>query len=102
VELEHLLGRRTLASVGPDERAACAGRRVLITGAAGSIGSDLAREVAASAPARLGLVDHSELGLFTIERELRSRWPGLEIVPCLADVSHVAAVDRLTRAIRPE
>ena len=101
-ELERLLGRAPRASIGPDERASCAGRRVLITGAAGSIGSELAREVTASAPAVVGLVDHSELGLFTIERELRSKWPGVAIEPYLADVAHTAAIARLTKAVRPD
>ena len=52
------------------------GRVVLVTGAAGSIGSEICRQVLAFRPARLVLLDHAENGLFYIERELRARPPG--------------------------
>jgi FlaA1/EpsC-like NDP-sugar epimerase len=101
-ELAYLVGRPPRAAVGPEERAAFAGRRVLITGAAGSIGSELARELAASSPAALGLLDQSELGLFTIEREIRARWPRVVVEACLVDVTRGAAVRRVVREIRPD
>lgn len=101
-ELERVLDRPTRAAIGSAERALFAGRRVLITGAAGSIGSELAREIAASSPAALGLLDHSELGLFNIERHIRARCPGVRVEPYLADVAHAAAVRRITRELRPD
>jgi FlaA1/EpsC-like NDP-sugar epimerase len=101
-EIRHLLGRSLRARVGPNERRAFAGRRVLITGAAGSIGSELARELAGCDPAILGLLDQSELGLFTIERELQSLVPDVPVVPVLADVTRGAAVRRACRFVRPE
>ncbi len=101
-ELERVLGRPTRAAIGPEERARFAGRNVLVTGAAGSIGSELACEIAASSPAALGLLDHSELGLFNVEREIRARCPGVHVEPYLADVAHVAAVRRITRGLRPD
>lgn len=101
-ELERVLDRPTRAAIGPAERALFAGKRVLITGAAGSIGSELAREIASSAPEALGLLDHSELGLFNIEREIRARCPAVRLEPYLADVAHVAAVRRIARELRPD
>lgn len=100
-ELSTLLGRPPRAAVTPGDRQAYAGRRVLITGAAGSIGSELARELARCAPERLAIVDQSELGLFTIERELRARHPDLDLDVHLTDVSHRQAFDRVIRAASP-
>lgn len=101
-ELERVLDRPARAAIGPEERALFAGKCVLITGAAGSIGSELAREIAAASPSALGLLDHSELGLFNIEREIRARCPAVRVEPYLADVAHVAAVRRITRGLRPD
>ena len=67
---------RSGAVLTGQDRRAFAGRRVLITGAGGSIGSELARQVAACGPSRLTLVDQSEFNLFQIERELAERFPG--------------------------
>ena len=100
-ELAALLGRPTRAEITSADRAEFRGRRVLVTGAAGSIGSEIARELAASAPAAIALVDHSELGLFTIEREIRAAWPDVPVEAILADVSHAPSMQRAFRAIRP-
>jgi FlaA1/EpsC-like NDP-sugar epimerase len=58
----------------------------LVTGAGGSIGSELARQVARFSPSTLLLVDRAEPALFNIDRELRDSWPDLKIVPLMADV----------------
>jgi FlaA1/EpsC-like NDP-sugar epimerase len=100
-ELRRLLGRPVRAIVGPEEREALAGRRVLVTGAGGSIGSALARELAACGVATLGLVDHSEHALFVIEREIRSRWPRLDLEIGLVDVTRGAAIRRACERVRP-
>jgi FlaA1/EpsC-like NDP-sugar epimerase len=101
-EIQQLLGRALRARVEPSDRRPFAGRRVLVTGAAGSIGSELARELAASDPEVVGVLDQSELGLFTIERELQTRHPGVSVVPVLADVTLGAAVRRAVSRIRPD
>ena len=67
-------------------RAHIAGRSILVTGAAGSIGSELCRQVARFRPARLIALDQGESDLFRIECELRDAHPELEIVPALADI----------------
>lgn len=71
VDIEDLLGRE---SVPPDLdllRASVSGRSVMVTGAGGSIGSELCRQILAQQPARLVLFEHSEFALYAIEQELR-------------------------------
>jgi FlaA1/EpsC-like NDP-sugar epimerase len=101
-ELRVLMGRSIRARVGAVERAAFAGRRVLITGAGGSIGGALAREIAACAPSALGLLDHSELGLFAIEREIRARHPDVAASAWLTDVTREPFVAQACRHVRPD
>jgi FlaA1/EpsC-like NDP-sugar epimerase len=70
-------------------------RRVLVTGAAGSIGSELVRQLAALEPARLVLVDRWENGLFHLEQELRARPVVPPLQPVLVDVRDEPAMTRL-------
>jgi FlaA1/EpsC-like NDP-sugar epimerase len=101
-EIRHLLGRPARARIGLNERRALAGQRVLITGAAGSIGSELAREIGSCEPAVLGLLDQSELGLFNLERELDAEFPEAAPVAILSDVTRRPAIRRACRVIRPD
>ncbi|HTQ55179.1 MAG TPA: nucleoside-diphosphate sugar epimerase/dehydratase [Bryobacteraceae bacterium] len=86
VELADLLGRPQVELDDRPMRETVAGRSVLITGAAGSIGSELCRQVARMQPARLIALDKAESDLFRIECELRDRHPRLEVVAALADI----------------
>jgi len=63
------------------------GRVVLVTGAAGSIGSEICRQALAFRPRRLILLDHSENGLFFLERELGALAPTLEVIPSIASIT---------------
>jgi len=98
---EQLLGRPAQDLLTPADRAAFRGQRLLVTGAGGSVGSELARQLAASRPARLTLVDHSEYALFTVERELRARYEGLEIEALLCDVTRRVDMRAACRRARP-
>src|ERR1700737_775591 len=92
VEIEDLLGRER---VELDEELIgrfVAGKRVVVTGAGGSIGSELARQVARFAPSQLLLVDRAEFGLFDIDMEMRRTWPQLSIVPVVADIGEEARI----------
>jgi hypothetical protein len=62
------------------------GKSVMVTGAGGSIGAELARQVARFQPSSLLLVERAECSLLSIDRELREHWPELSIVPLLADI----------------
>jgi FlaA1/EpsC-like NDP-sugar epimerase len=75
---------------------------VLITGAGGSIGSELCRQVANYRPARLVLVELSEFNLYTIEQELGHRFPGLELVRLIGDVKDFDQMYRLFQAWKPQ
>src|SRR5215471_17118007 len=95
VKLDDLLARAPVRLDLPHVRSLVADRTVLVTGAAGSIGSELCRQVAAHGPARLVLFDRHENGMFLLERELRDRFPAVEIAPVLGDIllaDQVAAV----------
>jgi FlaA1/EpsC-like NDP-sugar epimerase len=101
-ELHQLLGRPVRAELEPADREMFAGRRVLVTGAGGSIGSELARQIAACGPAHLALVDRSEYQLFQIDRELRASARDLEITPWLTDIARSAHVQRVFAQVRPD
>jgi O-antigen biosynthesis protein WbqV len=78
------------------------GRRVLVTGAGGTIGGELARQVAALGPATLTLLDHGEYVLYEIDLELREKHPEVARRAVLADVRDEARIRRLFEEIRPE
>ncbi len=99
---ETLLGRRVRELLTPAVRRAFAGARCLVTGAGGSIGSELARRIAACGPASLTLVDHSELLLFDIDRELQEEWPDVLVRPVLADVTRRRTIDEAVASAEPD
>jgi FlaA1/EpsC-like NDP-sugar epimerase len=93
VSIEDLLGRDAVhLEIDLVERF-IRGRRVLVTGAGGSIGSELCRQVANLAPEALVLVERSEYHLFLIHQELLEAFPGLEIVPAICDVGDLERLD---------
>ncbi len=95
LKFEDLLGR---APVPPrtDLFARCVHhKKVLVTGAGGSIGSELCRQIVTLAPAQLHLIDHSEFALYTIRQELQSRFPELPIIAHLGSVCSAALVERI-------
>jgi FlaA1/EpsC-like NDP-sugar epimerase len=98
---ERLLGRAERAILTAADRQAFRGQRVLITGAGGSIGSELARQVANCGPARLTLVEQSEYNLFRIERELAVTHRGLALDVVLGDVTRPPDMRRAFCAARP-
>ncbi|MES2901675.1 MAG: nucleoside-diphosphate sugar epimerase/dehydratase [Pseudomonadota bacterium] len=100
LKFEDLLGR---APVPPRTElfARCVhGKTVLVTGAGGSIGSELCRQIVTLAPTQLHLLDHSEFALYTIKQELMTRYPGLPIIAHLGSVCSVALVERILQDAR--
>lgn len=74
---------------------------VLITGAGGSIGSELSRQIAAASPEALLLLDKTENSLFYIHRELQERFPSLRLKPLLCDVSRRIHVEEIMHSEKP-
>ena len=102
VELDDLLGRDPVQLDDAGLSGFLRGRSVLVTGAGGSIGSELCRQIARFAPSRLVLVEHSEFALYGIEQELRDRQPALEVVAAIADAKDAARVGELFGRHRPD
>jgi O-antigen biosynthesis protein WbqV len=102
ISLEELLSRAPVRLDPEPVRALVAGKRVLVTGAGGSIGSELARQIAASGPAQLTLLDAAEANLFHIDRELGEAWPQLPRRDVLCDVRDAARLDLVFAAEKPE
>ena len=78
------------------------GRRVLVTGAGGTIGSELARQIASLAPGLLVLLDNGEYALWQIDTELAESHPGIVRQICLADVRDESRIRAVCDDIRPE
>jgi len=101
VAIEDLL-RREPVKLGTESVAGIVrGHPVMVTGAGGSIGSELCRQVAAHRPSRLVLVERSENNLFEIHAELCRRFADLEVVPCVADITDVPRITSVFREHRP-
>ncbi|MGE0394443.1 MAG: polysaccharide biosynthesis protein [Vicinamibacterales bacterium] len=99
--LAQLLGRPVRPILTDAVREALRDRVVLITGAGGSIGSELARQVAACGPRALTLLEQSEYSLFRIEGDLRARHPDLAVHAVLGDVTLTADVRAAFACDRP-
>ena len=99
---EDLLSRAPVGLDNAPLRRLIAGRRVLVTGAGGSIGGELCRQIAAMQPAACIMLDRNENGLHALHLELRDRHNGVTLHPVIADVTDAARVDALFALHRPE
>ncbi|RUL87109.1 polysaccharide biosynthesis protein [Tautonia sociabilis] len=102
VAIEDLLGREPVRFVGASVGRFLSGKGVLVTGAAGSIGSEICRQALAFGPRRIVLLDTNENGLFYLERELRGLAPGTVIVPVVASVRDACRLRLVLDEHRPE
>lgn len=102
VSIEDLLGRDP---VHLDQTVICegfSGKRVLVTGGGGSIGSELCRQIASIGPTELILFDNSEFNLYQIDMELRKQFPELIVKAVLGDVADPVAVETLFMVHNPQ
>ncbi len=102
IEPEDLLGREPVQLDEAGIGTVLAGKTVLITGAGGSIGSELCRQVARFKPARIVLYELSEFNLYSIEQDLGERFPGLPLVRLIGDVKDLAHLRKSFQAWRPQ
>jgi FlaA1/EpsC-like NDP-sugar epimerase len=101
LRIEDLLGREPISLELPELLDDLRGESVLITGAAGSIGSELARQVALHAPGLLVLLDQAETPLFYLERELSAAHPELTVVATVGNVVDERFIDRVFADFAP-
>ncbi len=101
IRLEDLLGRQPVELKSGVVRARLHGAAVLVTGAGGSIGSELCRHIARHQPAVLVGFDHSENALYEIDRELRARYPELPFRAEIGSIQNSARLEELFRRHEP-
>lgn len=102
VELEDLLGREPVILDKSGISDYLHGKTVLVSGAAGSIGSEICRQIAEFRPGKLILLDNAETPLFYIDRELAAKHPDLEIIPVLGDVRNSDKINSVFSLYNPE
>lgn len=96
-----LLGRNELELRDVAISKQVAGATIMVTGAGGTIGSELARQLAAFSPGKLVLLDHSEFNLYTIERQIREMMPDVPVAMSLCDVRDFAEIRRVFERHQP-
>ncbi len=103
LDVEDLLGREPVDLDTGRVRASIEDCTVLVTGAGGSIGSELCRQIAACHPGRLLLLDHSEYALYAIHQELLAKAPaGVQVMPLLGSVLDAERMQALMQTHRPD
>jgi len=102
VEIEDLLGREAVSIQTDDVRAMVAGKTVMVTGAGGSIGSELCRQLMRFEPERLILFEASEFVLYNIEQSLNDGARAVQIVPLVGDVKDVRRVSEVFKRWVPQ
>ncbi|GIW76427.1 MAG: hypothetical protein KatS3mg104_1490 [Phycisphaerae bacterium] len=96
-----LLGRKVVNLDTPELQRFLGGKRILVTGAGGSIGSEICRQTMKFCPSTLILLDRCENALFEIDQELRDRWLGSDIKPIVADICDPRRIDRIIESETP-
>ena len=102
VEIEDLLGREPVRVDMDSVLGYVQGKRVLITGGGGSIGSELCRQIAGHNPAQLIIVDIYENSVYDIQQELKMKYPNLNLVVLIGSVRNTHRINTIFQTYRPE
>jgi len=102
VQLEDLLAREPICTDISGVRVLLHGRRVVVTGAGGSIGSELCRQIARCNPAQLVLLGHGENSIFAINNELQRDYPALDVQHVIGDIRDERRLEQLFQHYRPQ
>lgn len=95
ISLEDLLGRNPVSLDWVSIRNGITAKAVLVSGGGGSIGSELCRQIANLAPKKLIVVEQNEFNLYLLGLEMEQKFPGVEFIPCLADVTDKTAIRKI-------
>ena len=101
VAVEDLLGREQVTLDQAVISNAIKGLCILVTGGGGSIGSELSRQIVYYQPERLVIVDHSEYNLYSIERDLKNKFPSIPVIARLGSVSDEGFVNQVMELYKP-
>ncbi len=101
VDIEDLLQRPPVEHDMEAVNRYLSGETVMVTGAGGSIGSEMCRQIAQMEPGRLILLDHDENGIFLIDMELKQRYPDLEVMPLVRDIQNRSALEQVFKEQKP-
>ena len=102
IQIEDLLQRNPIEIDTPKVASHLEGKRVMITGAAGSIGSEIMRQVASFNPYKLILVDQAETPLHDIRLELQDRWRDIDAETIIADISNATRMEEIFKEYKPQ
>jgi FlaA1/EpsC-like NDP-sugar epimerase len=102
IELDDLLGRDPVRLDNAGLHGFLDGKTVLVTGAGGSIGSELCRQIARFAPARIVLFDSSEFALYTVEQEFRDQRPAISLAAIIGDAKDERRMNEVMERFRPQ
>jgi O-antigen biosynthesis protein WbqV len=102
ISVEDLLGRPQIVLDPAPVKSLIAGKRVLVTGAGGSIGSEIVRQVCGIGPVAICLVDASELNLYMIDGEVARDWPQFERAARVVDVRHRSGIAACMAVFKPD
>jgi FlaA1/EpsC-like NDP-sugar epimerase len=102
VSIEDLLGRAAIRLDRQGIQAYLSGKRVLVTGGGGSIGSELCKQIARFSVGELIIFERAEFNLYAVERKLREVFPEIPVTALLGDVTDKTAVEHVISGLRPE
>src|SRR5262245_44808794 len=97
ISIEDLLGREQIRLEESRIQESIAAKSIMVSGAAGSIGSELCRQAASFIPGKLVLFDQAESELFKMDQELRQKHPSIDIIPVVGDIRDYRTVDDVVR-----
>ncbi len=101
IELDDLLGRDPVVLDTEGLHGLLTGKAVMVTGAGGSIGSELCRQIARFSPSKLVLFEASEFALYTLEQQLQQTFPALNFICLMGDVRDASRVDEVMQLHQP-
>lgn len=102
IEIEDLLGRSPIHLEETSIQRFLNNKTIMVTGAGGSIGSELVRQLTHCKPQKLILIERCEFALFQIEREIEANFPNVDFIPVLADICDISRMTKVFKRYKPK